>query len=363
MSLIPVKKNIILMYGGRSQEHEISLLSAASVINALDKALYSIACLAGDKDGNWYLTPSEKIINDDPAQPLIIKNIDSQKVSLSTNLFQGVYAVLPIMHGSFFEDGRLQGFLDHADVAYIGSGHLASAMGMDKAVTKLIAASAGVKIAPYELLRKCYLNDKRDEIIERAVKTFGFPLFIKPVCLGSSVGIHRVNSLAELNLAIKDAFCYDNKVLIEQAVKGRELEVAVLKQQDNIMVSIAGEVCMVDIEDFYSYEAKYQNKVSAQLIMPASLSKEQLSQLQEAAKLTFEVLECDGLARVDFFLEEKTGKFILNEINSMPGVTQISMYPKLWQCSGIEYSQLLNKLIEQANWSYMQTTKLVRDYS
>ena len=277
-------------------------------------------------------------------------------------MFEDVYAVLPIMHGPLFEDGCLQGFLELSEVAYVGSGPLASAMAMDKAVTKLISASHGVNIAPYKVLRRSEKQEQRTLVMEQAVSTFGWPLFIKPACLGSSVGIHKVNNLNELKLAIDDAFCYDNKILIEQAIKGRELEVAVLRQKDKILVSVAGEICMRSKADFYSYQAKYHDKQAAQLIIPALLSKTQLDELQEAARLTFISLECDGLARVDFFLEEDSQQFILNEINTMPGFTQISMYPKLWQCSGIEYSELLNILIEQANWNFKKSNKLTRDY-
>lgn len=356
------KKQIILMYGGRSGEHEISLLSAASVLNALDKDIYDIQCIAGNKKGQWFSTDSREFISPNPSLPLPIKNAQSKEIFLSTEHFKNAYAVLPIMHGPLFEDGRLQGFLDLCDVAYVGSGHLSSAMAMDKEVAKVIALNHDVNIAPYQIIKSSMSESKRLEIMNETIRDFGFPLFVKPACMGSSVGINKAQNQKELSSAIEDALHYDHKILIEKSINGREIEVAILKEQHTIKVSQAGEIRIKSQDDFYSYQAKYKDKDKAELIFPAPLSNTQLQAIQNAAKTTFAALECEGLARVDFFLEDNSDKIILNEVNTLPGFTKISMYPKLWQISGVEYSNLLNKLIEQAHWRRDQNNSLLRNY-
>ncbi len=356
-----MKQQIILMFGGCSGEHEISLLSAASVLAAIDQKRYQVTCLAGDKKGNWFLTPRESFSNKNDKAPLPVHLPSSKKVALSNELFLGVDAVLPIMHGPLFEDGCLQGFLELCDVAYVGSGHMASAVAMDKAMAKIIAQQAGINVAPFEIIRKSDSPSERQSIFKNAIQAFGKPLFVKPACMGSSVGAHRVSDLAGLEDAVEDALKYDNKVLIEQAIIGRELEVAILKEQDEISASVAGEIVMRNKNDFYSYHAKYHDKEAAQLQLPAQLSAEQLAQLQSLAISAFRALDCDGLARVDFFMDNK-GQFILNEVNTLPGFTQISMYPKLWQLSGVAYDSLLTKLIVQAQWRHQQAKQLVRDF-
>lgn len=359
---MPLKKKIILMYGGRSGEHEISLLSAASVLSALDKNKYDITCISGDKRGNWFLHGAKALEQCDALTPLPAKPKTAQSISLSTEHFQDCYAVLPIMHGPLFEDGSLQGFLNLCHVPYVGSNHLGSAMAMDKEITKLIAIQHGIDVAPYKVLRKGMLATEQNTIQEQAIQQFGFPLFVKPACMGSSVGIHRVTQKEALQTAINDALLYDHKILIEQAVCGREIELAVLKEQHSVAVSCAGEICTDSDEDFYSYQEKYDENSTTKLIAPTALKDEQLHQLQTHAKKIFTELECGGLARVDFFLNEKENKFILNEINTLPGFTKISMYPKLWQQSGLGYPLLLDKLIEQAKWQYLQTKQLMRNY-
>lgn len=356
------KKKLVLLYGGCSGEHEISLLSAASVLNALESHQYEVTCIAGDKEGHWYKTAANTLLPLSQNAPLAIKNSTSEKIHLSTEHFKDIYAVLPIIHGPLFEDGRLQGFLDLCQVAYLGSGHMSSAIAMDKDMAKVIAQHHGVNIAPYHVIKKDMPADKRLEIIEKAIKTLHFPLFVKPACMGSSVGINKCTSRGSVLSAIEEAFHYDHKILIEQGIKGREIEIAILKQKEVIKVSQAGEIKITSKNDFYSYQAKYQSQDMAELIFPATLSKKQLNSLQKAAELTFESLECEGLARVDFFLEDETDRVILNEINTLPGFTQISMYPKLWAISGISYPTLLNMLIDQAHWHHQKNSLLLRNY-
>ena len=356
------KHSLILMYGGRSGEHEISLLSASSVLAALDKTRYEITCISGDKQGKWFQHSANELSAHNASTPLPVAPPKAKEIYLSPEYFKHAYAVLPIMHGPLFEDGSLQGFLNLCNVPYVGSGHLSSAMAMDKEITKIIASSHGVSIAPYTILRKGMSKTKQLAIQNDAVSAFNFPLFIKPACMGSSVGIHRVTTHEALAAAVEDAFHYDNKVLIEKAVNGREIEVAILKEQHQISVSCAGEIRMQTKNDFYSYQAKYQDDNLAKLIAPATLTPHQLSAIQAAAKIVFEELECDGLARIDFFLNDDTNDIILNEVNTLPGFTRISMYPKLWQISGIEYPALLDKLLRQAHWQYQQSQQLLRNY-
>lgn len=357
------KPKVILMYGGCSGEHEISLLSAASVLSALDSTRYHIECISGDKQGRWYLTPIAALKSQDKGAALPVKTKDSQEITLAREHFDGAYAVLPIMHGTLFEDGCLQGFLTLIDIPFIGSGHLASAMAMDKEVTKIMAISKNIAVAPYVALADSTSEKEQQQQVQQAVSQFGFPLFVKPACLGSSVGTHLVKDLSSLQAALKDAFRFDHKVLIEKAIKGRELEVAILKEHNQVVASVAGEISMKSDSDFYSYQAKYQDKEAAILHLPAMLTASQLAEIQRLAILIFQCLACEGLARVDFFLEEGTSQLILNEVNTLPGFTEISMYPKLWQLSGVSYADLLDKLIQQANWRHQQSKKLLRDYS
>lgn len=358
------RTKLILMYGGCSGEHEISLLSAGGVFSALSPNRFDITCLAGDKSGQWFLHQYDDLAKQHQSDaPLPIETATSQAVQLSLDFFKDIDVVLPIIHGPFFEDGRLQGFLDLCDVPYVGSGHLGSAISMDKHIAKVVAASAGLAVAPYYLVRHHqWQQNQAQEVLQQAIESLGFPMFVKPACMGSSVGIRRCQNSNELHEAVQDALRYDHKVLLEQAIVGREIEVAVLKQQHQILCSVAGEISMQDEDDFYSYQAKYQDEQAAVLHCPASLSAEQLSTVQALAKKAFSSLECDGLARVDFFLDESQNQFILNEVNTLPGFTKISMYPKLWQQSGLNYGDLLEKLIEQAVWSHQQSKALLREY-
>lgn len=357
------KQQLLVMYGGKSGEHEISLRSAASVLQALDRKKYHIHCLGGDKTGQWYLTDSEMLLGSFTGSTLPIQHPSSQLVDLSSRLFKGKDAVLPILHGPLYEDGRLQGLLDLAEVPYIGSGHLASALAMDKEKAKIIAHAKGLNVVPSVTLSYSDSEDSLQHKLQDAVQTFGFPLFVKPACLGSSVGTHRVTHPSALMDAVKVAFCYDNKVLVEKSIVGRELELAVIKKHHQVLVSMAGEIRMRDPENFYSYQAKYIDKDAASLILPAPLEGAQLSALQDAAKKAFLALDCEGFARVDFFLEESTQTIYFNEINTLPGFTDISMFPKLWCISGMTYPGLLDELILQAQWQFQQSSRLVRDFA
>lgn len=354
-------EKVFLLYGGISGEHEVSLLSASSVFSALDKTKYDVFCVGGDKQGNFFETPADCFENIKHTDPLPVSVEKSKSVALSVDYLKQADVVLPIMHGPLYEDGCLQGLLELSRVAYVGSGHLASGMSMDKAIAKLLVEKLGIKVAPYLILDKSFSETDMTRCLNDMVQQYQFPLFVKPACLGSSVGTHRVENEKALFDAVQDAFRYDQKILVEKAIIGREIELAVLKQKYQISVSIAGEISMVDKSDFYSYQAKYADKEVAELIIPAELDGDLLENLQDKAKRIFVILGCDGLARVDFFVDEQN-QIVFNEINTLPGFTKISMYPKLWQASGISYRNLLTKLIEQAQWRFQQTQSCLRDF-
>ncbi len=351
------KKRLLLLFGGRSGEHEVSLSSAASVLKELDKSKYDITLLGGDKDGRWYKTPTKNLT--DIKAALDVKMKDSEEVALSPTLFKEYDVVFPIIHGPLYEDGCLQGFLDICEIAYVGSGHLASAIAMDKSLSKQLAKDSGLHVAPYILIKE---HDSLDEKMKEIEASLSWPVFVKPVCLGSSVGIAKVESKEKLKAAIKDAFCFDDKVLVESGIKGREIELSALEVSDEIRVSLPGEILVHPKHGFYSYDAKYILDDAAEVIAPCQLPKDKTNDLQQAAKTIFEAIGAKGLARVDFFLCEETGHVIFNEINTLPGFTKISMYPKLWQASGIDYQSLLNHLVDSALYQFDKKQKLVRDY-
>lgn len=354
------RSRVVLLYGGQSGEHEVSLMSAASVLNAIDKARYDVTPIGGDKTGRWFISAIDELLAHDP-HSLTPSLPASKEIALSTQFFKDYDVVLPIMHGPLFEDGCLQGFLDLCDIPYVGSGTQSSACAMDKVLSKQLALLHDVKIVDFKFLKAEMSSDKRQAIIKGVIDEFGFPLFVKPARMGSSVGIEKVNSEIALNAAIDNTFCFDEKILIERFLKGREIELAVLETAHELKVSLAGEIKMANEHDFYSYEAKYVDEASAQLIWPAALEDSLLKQLQDTALKVFQILECSGLARCDFFVESETNTVYFNEINTLPGFTEISMYPKLWAKSGLPYDKLISVLIESALHRYDKRKKLVRD--
>lgn len=354
------KSRVVLLYGGQSGEHEVSLLSAASVLQAIDASRFDVTPIGGDKTGRWFLSSKEDLLSHDP-NALAVSLPTSKEIALSTSFFKDYDVVLPIVHGPLYEDGCLQGFLDLCDIAYVGSGAQSSACAMDKVLSKQLALLHDVKVVDFKCLKSDMSQDRREAIIKEVIHEFGFPVFVKPARMGSSVGIEKVNDEAALLSAIENTFCFDEKILIERYLKGREIELAVLETPHELKVSLAGEIKMQNEEDFYSYEAKYINESAAQLIWPASLEDTLLKQLQDTALTVFQMLECNGLARCDFFVEEKTNTIYFNELNTLPGFTEISMYPKLWAKSGVPYDRLIATLIESALLRYEKRKKLVRD--
>jgi D-alanine-D-alanine ligase len=333
------KLRVAVLFGGRSGEHEISIRSAASVIEALDRRRYAVIPAAIDKQGRWLSPAASAALL--PAECRKGLSTDQDfRVDPQPGQTVGLDVVFTVLHGTFGEDGTVQGLLELADVAYVGAGVLGSSCGMDKDLMKRLFRERGLPCVDHIALLRHEIDVRWREPAER----FGYPLFVKPANLGSSVGISKASDESELRKALVEAAQYDRKLVVEPAIDGREIELAVLGN-DSPEASIAGEI--VPASGFYSYESKYLDD-SAKLEIPAQLSSGQLAEIQRLAVGAFQAVECRGLARVDFFLERQTGRFLLNEINTMPGFTSISMYPKLWEASGLPYPRLVDRLIELA---------------
>ena len=347
-------KNLGVIFGGKSTEHDVSVVSATSVIKNLDKSKYNITPIYISKENLWYkydkkieeidvLKIGEKI------EPLVeIKDIVSTLKSFDV--------VFPVLHGLGGEDGSIQGMLELFGIPYVGCGILASSVGMDKAYTKVIFGKAGLNQAKYEYIRKnkdkyIYIDKEFneevygiDEICKIAIRNLKFPMFIKPSNSGSSVGINKASNEAELKEYFEYAAKYDNKILIEEGIDGREVECAVLGNEE-VEASCIGEILAAD--SFYSFDAKYKNEES-RTVIPTNLENNITEEIRKSAIKAFKAIDGKGLSRVDFFVENGTNKIYINEINTLPGFTTISMYPKLFENCGIKYSELLDRLIELA---------------
>jgi D-alanine-D-alanine ligase len=344
------KLRVGLLFGGRSVEHEVSLVSAASILKALDPNHYEITLIAVAPDGRWHLgtpaLPPEAALAgeevDLPAAPGTRALISASQRSPQRAVELDV--IFPVIHGRGGEDGCLQGLLEMAEVPYVGSAVLGSALQMDKEVAKRLLSAAGLPVVPWITVRSHELATSAFAVCERAVAELGLPLFVKPANLGSSVGISRVAERGELIPALRDAARYDTKILVERGLDAREIEVALLGN-DPFEASVPGEIRTA--REFYDYEAKYADE-STDLLVPAPLSEAQTQRVRGLAVDAMRVLEGEGLARVDFLFERATEEFFVNEVNSLPGFTEVSMYPRLWEASGLPYPALLDRLIELA---------------
>jgi D-alanine-D-alanine ligase len=344
-----MKKILVgLVFGGKSGEHEVSVRSAKSIFEALDKVKYEVSLLGVDKTGGWHKVDQKWL-----PQGGEMKSLPSGDKSLVVQE-QKIDVFFPMIHGSFGEDGCLQGLLELMNVPYVGAGVLGSAVGMDKDVQKRLMMQAGIPVARYISLSSS-LSLKNFQI------PFRFPLFVKPANMGSSVGISKCKSKGKLMQAIKEALKYDTKVIIEEEVKGRELEVSVLGNR-NPLASVPGEVIPMGKHEFYDFEAKYLDEKGAIIQIPAkNLSLRKIKEIRDLAIETYKTLECSGMARVDMFMR-LNGQLVINEINTLPGFTSISMYPKLWEATGLKYSDLLDKLIELALERKREKDKLKRSF-
>jgi D-alanine-D-alanine ligase len=368
------KIRVAVLYGGKSGEHEVSLQSAASVIRHLDRERFEVIPISIDKTGRWQWNDLRLIdLSGGSALPILPEapemRLAAQPDGRGALLPVGgggagpreIDVVFPVMHGPLCEDGTVQGLFELVDVAYVGSGVLASAVSMDKDVAKRLASLAGIPIAPYRAVKRKAWDHDRNGLVAELSHQLALPVFVKPCNMGSSVGVHKVNDWDALSAALDDAFRYDLKVLVEQGVDAREIEVAVLEGEP-LFVSVASELKPSPHHEFYSYEAKYLDPSGASVDLPAKLDAAQMERVRTLAAEAFLALECSGLARVDFFLDRQSGNFCFNEINTLPGFTSISMYPKMMEASGVPYSDLLTRLVELALERHRHRLTLNRDY-
>lgn len=346
------KKIVALLFGGRSGEHEVSRNSAYNVAAALSKS-YNVFPIGISKEGEWFgPIPLEKIKSFTPDdyknhQITILPNpLSKGKIFSLPDLEPIVEAKVffPVLHGTYGEDGTIQGLLELAGVPYVGAGVLASSAGMDKIVMKRIFAQAGLPQVEFLSFFRKDLDINPDKVMEEIEEKLGYPCFVKPVNLGSSVGISKAISRESLLKALKSAARYDRRIIVEKGVNVREIEVSVLGNDDPI-VSVPGEI--IPCNEFYDYKAKYIDDRSA-LVIPANISEEQVKSIQDIAIKAYRALVCSGLSRIDFFITKDTNEILINEINTLPGFTSISMYPKLWEYSGILAEELVEKLIQLA---------------
>ncbi|NLU75039.1 D-alanine--D-alanine ligase [Streptomyces sp. HNM0575] len=362
------KPRVAVVFGGRSSEHAISVVTAGAVLGAIDRDKYEVLPIGITADGRWALTADEpeRMAIENRKLPSVAELADAQPGGVLLPLEPGnrevtyqeqgsvpkalgeVDVVFPVLHGPYGEDGTLQGLLELSGVPYVGAGVLASAVGMDKEYMKRVFASFGLPVGPYVTIRpREWRTDPgaaRKRIVDLAGE-HGWPLFVKPARGGSSMGITKVDDIGGLDDAVAEAQRHDPKVIVESLLHGREIECGVLEFEDGPRASVPAEIPPVSAHDFYDFEAKYIDSASG--IVPAPLTPEQTERVQELAVQAFEAASCEGLVRADFFLTE-SGEFVINEINTMPGFTPISMYPRMWQKSGVSYAELVDRLIQAA---------------
>lgn len=377
------KIRVAVLYGGRSGEHEVSLASATNVIENLDRSRFDIVPIGIDKKGSWFLgddvfdkklnAPTELRLQRDaermlfnPALIVQPKPTTLASVTQSDMAAQRLFDVIfPVIHGPLCEDGTIQGLLELACVPYVGSGVLSSSVSMDKDVSKRLIQNAGMAVPSYLVIKRVEWDIKAKHYCDLVAEQLTYPVFVKPANTGSSVGVHKVKKHADLIAAIDDAFKYDTKITVEQGLDVIEIEVAVLESLEpgaDPIISIPGEIRPSSQHEFYSYASKYTDENGAEALIPAPISNELQQTIRTMAKDIFLALECEGMARVDLFLERGTNKIYFNEVNTIPGFTKISMYPKLMAASGISYTELLTHLVRLAIDRHNRKAKLSREY-
>ncbi|AZR73051.1 D-alanine--D-alanine ligase A [Anoxybacter fermentans] len=344
---------LALIFGGRSSEHEVSIMSARSIYQAINKDKYEVFPIAITKEGRW-LSPkiSKKVLDDgkitsEQEQVVLITESNASylvNIKGDWDLKLKIDLVFPVLHGPFGEDGTIQGLLEMANLPYVGAGVAASAVGMDKGMMKDIFKAKGLPQGNYKVIYRYMLEENMDYVIEELEDIFGYPCFVKPANLGSSVGVSKVHNREEMPKALQKAAEHDRKIIVEEYINCRELEVSVLGN-DQIEVSIAGEI--IPAKEFYDYEAKYISD-NSRLLIPAPINEEKMEEIRALAIQAYRAIDCQGFARVDFFMERETEKILVNEINTIPGFTRISMYPKLWEATGLSYPELIDRLIQLA---------------
>jgi len=377
--MVGEKLRVGVLFGGRSGEHEVSLMSAASVISALDREKYDLVLVGIDRQGRWHLLPPlpaqvnpvmlaralEKapvvVLAGDPQQPCLLGVPDRGDGVAAEGLdlvARQMDVVFPVLHGPYGEDGTVQGLLELAGIPYVGAGVLASALGMDKALMKVVFSAHGLPVAPFRVVLRSRWERAREAVAAELEEALGYPCFVKPANLGSSVGVARCLNREELSRAMDDAARYDRKLVVEKAVRCRELECSVLGNEEPV-ASVVGEI--VPAREFYDYASKYLDP-RTRLVIPAPVPEEVSRQVQDLAIRAFCAIDCAGMARVDFFWDQDTGQVLVNEINTIPGFTAVSMYPKLWEASGLPYSRLLDRLIELARERHRDMSRRLTSY-
>ena len=361
------KLSLLIIFGGRSGEHAVSLMSARSVLNAADPEKYEVHQIGINYEGQW-LTGTDVLgrfekDNQDYLSPAILINEGGRvflysRKGLKLVKVAPIDVVFPVLHGTFGEDGTIQGLFAIQDLAFVGAGVLASAACMDKAFTKTMASAAGLPVLPFQVFERIDLLNNINSAVEEAEKIANYPLFVKPANLGSSVGITKVHDRKELRPALLKAAKYDRRILVERGVEAREIEISVLGNESP-SVSVPGEI--IPDDEFYSYTDKYYHG-EPEACIPAPLSEEETARVKQYAITAFKALDCAGMARIDFFIDKTDGQLYFNEINTIPGFTKISMYPKLWQVSGLPYPQLIDSLITLALERKQENDKTIRKF-
>lgn len=344
------KIKVAVIFGGQSSEHEISEISASSVIKNLDQSKYEIIKVGITKSGTWHIFngPVEYVKSGEWE-----REVTDHGMAVIEEIRKQADVVFPLLHGLYGEDGSVQGVLELMNKPYVGCGILSSALGMDKAYAKIIFQHAGIPQADYMVFTRNQIKTVPD-VIPTIEKRFGYPCFVKPSNSGSSVGVTKAHNRDELIEGLNVAGIYDRKIIVEEFIEARELECAVLGN-DQPIASVVGEI--IPSREFYDYDAKYNDDTS-QLIIPAQIDEDTANEIREYAIRAYKALDCSGMSRVDFFMHKKTGKVYINEINTIPGFTNISMYPKLFEASGISYPELLDKLIELAFERYKEKSNI-----
>ncbi|MGD8465016.1 MAG: D-alanine--D-alanine ligase [Anaerolineae bacterium] len=367
------KVQVGLIFGGRSGEHEVSLMSAQGVMGAIDKSKYEVVPIGITKQGRWLAAgdPWQALNSGMPtgskpaallAEPseqglLSLEVQESERELMAVQLGQ-LDVIFPILHGPYGEDGTVQGLLELAGIPYVGAGVTASAVGMDKAVFKDVVSARGLPIVPHLVIKRKSWEGDPDQIIAQIEAELGYGCFVKPANLGSSVGITKAHSRQELRAALDEAAQYDRKLVVEAAIDAREIEVSVLGNDEPI-ASVPGEI--VPCNEFYDYAAKYIDGES-ELLIPAPISEEMANAIRQLAIDAYLAIDCAGMARVDFLLDRQSQQVYLNEVNTLPGFTPISMYPKLWEASGISYQELIHRLIQLALERHADKSRSATEY-
>ena len=361
--------NIAVIYGGRSGEHEISLISAASIVRGIDTKKYNIILIGITKDGKWYLQDKSEYdrICADTKAPLQIVTDDSKLISvipgaknkalMADGKAIDIDVIFPALHGTYGEDGTIQGLFEMIDIPYVGCTHISSAITMDKEKTKMIWQSVGLPVVPYVCMKRSTMLDSTiyDAVLDDTEKELGYPMFVKPCCAGSSNGASKATNRKELSFALMEAFQWDDKVLIEKSINAREVECSVTgnsvtfapdKDNEAVVAYLPGEI--VPTHTFYDFDAKYNDPDGATLRIPANLSENDIEKIRKTACAAYKSLDATGLSRVDFFIDKDTNAVYLNEINTLPGFTPISMFPKMCEAAGLGFNDLVDLLIDEA---------------